>query len=297
MSKTAKPLLALLICYLIWGLQPVYWSFLGGFSAMFILCARIVMSMAFTWLYLLCAGRGREILAAFKSAAMMKYLAPAAVLLLFDWGLFIWAVTGGHVLDATLGYYLNPMIIFLAGVFLFREKGGVMEYIAVGLACAGVAVSTVSYGSFPAVALLFAIFWPAYATVTKAAKADPLVSIAVETALMAPLAIGYAVLFCRGEGGFASVTWGLTPVLLGSGIVTALPMILYAFVVNDLPFKVVGILQYAGTTINLLCGILFLNEQMTSSKLILFGFIWLGLIVFTWGSFRRQRKAKAESIE
>jgi chloramphenicol-sensitive protein RarD len=295
--KKAAPLLATLACYLIWGLQPLYWALLADFSSLFILCVRILMSMVFTWGYLLCAGRGREIVAAFKSAALMKLFAPAAVLLLFDWGLFILAVTGGRVLDATLGYYMNPMIIFLAGVFLFREKGDAMEYAAVALACIGVVVSTVSYGSFPAFALLFAFFWPAYATVTKFAKADPIVSIAVETALMAPFALLGAALLCRGEGGLATVSWGSVPLLMGSGLVTALPMILYTFVVNDLPFKVVGILQYAGTTINLLCGVLFLGEKMTGSKLVLFAFIWLGLIVFTAGSFRRQRKAKAAAIK
>lgn len=284
-----KSFAALLLCYIIWGMQPLYWTLLGDFDSMFILCARIVMSMVFTWGYLICTGRVKEIFAALKNPRLMKFLAPAAVFLCLDWGLFIVAVTNGHVLDATLGYYMNPMVIFLIGLFVFRERGDVLEYIAVGVAFAGVVFSAVQYGSFPTVSLCFAIIWPVYASIKKGAAADPIVSIAVETALMVPFAVVCSLVACRGEGGFASVAWGSVPALIGSGIVTALPMILYTYTVNDLPFKVVGIMQYAGTTITFVCGALFMNEAVTGSKLIMFAFIWVGLVIFTVGSFRRHR--------
>ncbi|MEG1633256.1 MAG: EamA family transporter RarD [Oscillospiraceae bacterium] len=293
--KKGKALSALLLCYLIWGLQPLYWDLLENFSPMFVLCTRIVMSMFFTWLYLICSGRLREIFDTLRNWSVMKYLLPASLFLCCDWAIFIWAVASGHLLDATLGYYLNPLVIFLVGVFVFREKGDALEYTAVGLACVGIAISTISYGSFPALALLFTLFWPVYATIKKAVNADPIVSVAIEAALMTPFAIVYALIFCRGDGGLASVTWSLSPLLLCSGVITALPMILYTYVVNDLPFKVVGILQYAGTSINFLCGILFMHETLSSSKLIMFVFIWLGLIIFTLGSFRKQRHQKTES--
>lgn len=292
-----RTLLALLLCYLIWGMQPLYWAFLDGFDAMFILCARIAMSVVCTWLYLLCTGRLRELLAAFRNRALMRYLLPAALFLCADWGLFIWAVTSGHVLDSTLGYYLNPMVIFLMGVLLFHERGHALEYVAVGLACVGLVFSTVEYGSFPLVAVLFAACWPIYASIKKGAKADPIVSVAVEATLMLPFALLYALFFCRGAGGFASIGWGSLPLLLFSGVVTALPMILYTYVVNGLPFKLVGILQYAGTTLSFLCGVLFLQEEVTRAKLIMFAFIWAGLIVFTAGNFRRQGTRLPEEVK
>lgn len=287
--KKGKALLALLICYLIWGMQPLYWSLLSRFSAMFILCVRVVMGACFTVLYLACAGRLGEFSAAFRNRRLMKYLVPAAVFIGCDWGIFIWAATSGHVLDTSLGYYLNPMVIFLAGVLVFRERGHALEYAAVAIACAGVIFSAVEYGSFPLTAALCATFWPIYASIKKAARADPIVSVAVESSLLSPLAVIYALLCCRGAGGFASVTWGSVPLLILSGVVTALPMVLYTSVVNRLPFKVVGILQYAGTTITFFCGVLFMHESLTPARLVMFVFIWIGLAVFTVGSFLRQR--------
>lgn len=295
--KKGRVFLALLLSYAIWGMQPLYWSYLRMFDSMFILCVRIVMSVFFTWLFLAVTGRLGEVFSTLKDKQKMKYLAPAALFLLFDWGIFIWAATSGHVLDASLGYYMNPMVIFLAGVFLFKEKGHVLEYVAVGLACTGVAISTIEYGAFPATAAFCAFSWPIYATIKKAANADPIVSIAVESGLMLPFVLVYALIFCRGEGGFATISWSLSPWLICSGIVTALPMILYTYVVNDLPFKVVGVLQYAGTTLNFLCGVLFINEKVTQSKLVMFIFIWAGLIVFTIGSFRRHKQNAAQSLK
>lgn len=286
MNKS-KGFLALIICYLIWGMQPVYWSFLPGFDSMFILSIRIIMSVFFTCLYLVCTGHFKDYLRTFRDWSVMKYLAPASVFIGADWGVFIWAATHGHVLDTSIGYYLNPMIIFLVGVLLFKERGHILEYAAIILACVGVAVSTIEYGSFPVISIVCAVLWPVYATIKKAAKSDSIVSIAIESTLLCPFAIAYALIFCRGDGGFASVTWGSVPLLIGSGIVTALPMVLYTFTVNDLPFKVVGVLQYACCTISFLCGVIFLHEAITPSKLIMFGFIWAGLILFTVGSFRR----------
>ena len=123
MSRTKKSLIALLVCYLIWGLQPLYWNLLGQFDALFVLCVRIVMSVIFTWGFLICTGRLHELLAAFRNRALMKYLVPAAVFICGDWGLYNWAVMNGHVLDVSLGYYMNPMVMFVIGLALFRERG------------------------------------------------------------------------------------------------------------------------------------------------------------------------------
>ena len=297
MSRTKKSLLALLLCYLIWGLQPLYWNLLGQFDALFVLCGRIVMSAIFTWLFLACTGRIKELLATFKNRALMKYLVPAAVFICADWGLYNWAVMNGHVLDVSLGYYMNPMVMFIIGLVLFRERGHLLEYISVGVATLGVLISTVQYGSFPIVAVLCAFSWPLYATVKKAANSDPIISIAVETTLLTPFAIIASIIFFRGEGGMASIDLSGSVLLVLSGIVAATPMILYTYVVNDLPFKVVGIMQYTSSTITFICGILFLNESATPSKLIMFGFIVVGLIIFTAGSFKRQKEALPDRAE
>ena len=284
-----KSLAALLLCYCIWGMQPLYWNLLGKFDSMFVLCCRIVMCAAFTWIFLACSGRIRELLAAFRDGKLLRRLAAAALFLAFDWALFNWAVANGHVLDTALGYYMNPMVIFLVGITIFREKGSALEFAAVIVACTGVVLSWVSYGSFPIVAVLCALSWPAYATVKKAAKADPLVSMAVESTVLTPFALIASLVFFRGEGGLAGVQALDVPLILLSGIVTGLPIILYTVGVNGMPFKVVGILQYLSSTISFACGALFMGEEVTTGKLVMFGFIIAGLILFTAGSFRRRR--------
>ncbi len=293
MQARGKSLAALLVCYFIWGMQPLYWDLLENFDSMFILCCRIVMCMAFTWAFLACTGKIRQLLAAFRDRQLMKYLAPAALFLCFDWALFNWAVAHGHVLDVALGYYMNPMVIFLTGITIFREKGSALEFTAVAVACTGVIISAVAYGSFPLVSVLCAVSWPAYATVKKAAHADPLVSMSVESTLLAPFALIASVLFFPGANGWGGITAGSVPLLLLTGIITAAPIILYTVGVNGMPFKVVGILQYLSSTISFVCGFLFMDEEVTRSKLVMFGFIIAGLVLFTIGSFKRE-ESKAE---
>lgn len=294
MRMRGKSLASLLLCYIIWGMQPLYWDLLEGFNSMFILCCRIVMCMAFTWIFLACTGKTRELLAAFRNPQLMKYLAPAALFLCFDWALFNWSVANGHVLDVALGYYMNPMVIFITGITLFREKGSVLEFAAVAVACAGVILSAIGYGSFPLVSVLCAVSWPAYATVKKAAHADPMISMSVESTLLAPFALIASIVFFPGTGGWADITLANTPLLILTGVITAAPIILYTVGVNGMPFKVVGILQYLSSTISFICGFLFMGEEVTRSKLVMFGFIIAGLILFTIGSFRRQKEQAEE---
>ena len=290
MQIRGKSLAALLLCYVIWGMQPLYWDLLGKFDSMFVLCARIVTSALFTWLFLACTGRIRELRAAFKNKALLRRLAAAALFLCFDWALFNWSVANGHVLDVALGYYMNPMVIFVIGLTLFHERGSALEFAAVGIACAGVIISAVSYGSFPLVSVLCAVSWPAYATVKKSAHADPMVSMCVESTLLAPFALIASVIFFPVAGGWADITAPDIPLLILTGIVTATPIILYTVGVNGMPFKVVGILQYLSSTISFACGVLFMDEELTRSKLIMFAFIIAGLVLFTVGSFRRRNK-------
>jgi len=287
-KSITTPLLCYLGCYIVWGMQPLYWSYLDKFSSMFVMCVRVLMALMFLYLYLLISGRFGKYRATFKNRDVMKYLVPASVFLCGDWTLFIWAVSSGHVLDSALGYYFNPLVIFLAGVLLVKEKAHVLEYVAVGLACTGIIISAAEYGSFPVLALCFALDWPVYATIKRFAKADPIISFTVEVTLMAPFALAAMLIFFRGAGGLASVSGaGDAVLLILSGIITALPMILYNMVVNEIPFKTVGILQYAGTTITFFCGTVFMHEAVTRSKLVMFVFIWAGLIIYTIGAFKK----------
>jgi len=289
-KKIIVPFICCLSCYIIWGTQPVYWALLDNFDSMFVMCARVVFATLLTWLYMLIAGRLGEIKSTLKDKRSMKLLAPAALFLCADWGLFIWAVGSGHVIDASLGYYFNPLVIFLVGVFFFKEKSHILEYIAIGIACLGIVISSVRSSQLPYISLCFALIWPVYATIKKYAKADALVSFSVEVALMLPLAIAAMLIFFRGEGGLGDVTRKSLLLFIGSGLVTAVPMILYNAMVNSLPFKITGVMQYVGTTIGIVCGV-FMGEKLTTEKLIIFVGIIIGLIIFTVGN-TKNRKAR-----
>jgi chloramphenicol-sensitive protein RarD len=279
-----------LLCYVVWGVQCLYWNLCPQFSSPFLLTVRIVMAMAITALYLCVRGRGGEILALLRDRSKMRFLLPASVLVCADWGLYIWAVSSGRVLDSSLGYYLNPLVIFLAGVFLFHEKATRGESAAVVLACCGLIAFTVMQGRFPLLSLVFAVIFPCYALMKKFADADPVVSICVETLLLTPFALIYLFVFGRGAGGLASVTASGIPYLIGVGAITALPMMLYTGMVNELPMVLVGVLQYLGTTIGMLVGVLILREAMTLPKFIMFCCIWAGIAATTVDHVRRARQ-------
>ena len=295
--KNGKVYLGVLVCYLIWGMQPLYWSWLGNFAPLFTLCVRVFMSVVTSLLFLARAGRLGDYIATLRDWSQMKHYLPSSFVLAVDWALFIWAVTSEHVIDASIGYYLAPLVIFLAGLVIFRERGHALEFGAVGLACVGVAICLVGFGTFPMLALILAIIWPTYAILKRAIRGDGLVSFAVETTLMLPYTLAYALLFCRGEGGFASLTWGAAPLLLLSGVVTALPIVLYIRAVNVLPLTLMGILQYAGTSITLVCGTLFMHEPLTLPKLVMLLFIWAGLILLTLGNMRKRKSTAAPAAE
>jgi chloramphenicol-sensitive protein RarD len=288
MTVRARAVLCAVLCYLVWAVQPLYWVCMPQFDPMFIQSARVVMSCICTSLYLCFIGRGAQIAALIRDKKKMRFVVPAAVFIGMDWGFFIWAVNNGHLLDASLGYYLNPMIIFLMGLLMFHEKGRTCEYAAMALACCGFLVFTAMSGSFPLLALIFAVVFPLYALMKKFAGADPLVSIAVESLILSPFFILWTLLNLRGEGGLASVTWESLPLLLGSGVVTALPMILYTASVNHMPMKLIGIMQYFCTTISMIFSVTLLGEKMTLPKAIMAACIVAGIVVFTAGSFRKE---------
>ncbi|MDL2300183.1 EamA family transporter RarD [Clostridiaceae bacterium OttesenSCG-928-D20] len=290
-----KGLFLMVLCYLIWGMQPLYWSEISEFNSAFILCVRVIMSIITLFIYLAISKRLPELWAMLKDKSKMKIIIPAAVFIAIDWGLFIWGVTKNHVLDLTVGYYMNPLIIFLSGLFIFKEKSQKRELLAVLVAFSGVLISIITYGSFPLISMLAATFWPLYAMVKKFGHLDPIISVAAETLILSPFAVAVMLIFFRGDGGLGIITPSSLPYLLFAGIITALPMILYTHVENHLPFKTVGVFQYLGTTITLVCGAVFMKEEFTPTNIIMLIFIWAGLIIYTSAMFKKEKSADAEA--
>jgi len=221
----------------------------------------------------------------------MRYLVPAAMLITFNWGLYIWAVNSGRVLDASLGYYMNPLIAFLLGVVIFREKYLKLQLAAVALALTGVLISLIAFGSFPVIAVSLALSFALYGALKKKAGADPAAGIAVESLIMAPFALVFPFIFLSDS--FTAVGFVELLLLIGGGVLTAVPLFLYARAVNDVPFIIVGFFQYIGPTIALTYG-LIIGERPSNAQIVSFIFIGLGLIVFSVALLLKMKKSPVD---
>lgn len=288
-----KALLVVLPGYFIWGFQPLFWNLTDKFSSMFILAFRILMAFLFSVAILAVTKK----LPLFKKTLFdwkkMRFLLPATLLMFMDWALFIYAVTSGHVLDTSLGYYISPLISVLLSLFLFREKSTPLQLAAVGVAFLGVIISAIQYGKIPVLSLLLALS-SIYAAIKKFAGVDAIVSIAIETLLMSAFSVVYLLFFSGGEGGFASISAaGDVLFLIATGIVTATPMMLYSYGINKLPFFTVGFLQYLTPTLALFCGFL-MGETFTSDKLLTFAFVCAGLIIYSIATVYAERKKRQQ---
>ena len=280
-------------CYAIWGILPAYWNLMSELNPLFILCCRIVLSFAFAVSVLAVSKRLKVLRDTLRNKAAMKCLLPASIIIACNWGLYIWAVNSGRVLDSSLGYYMNPLTGFLLGILLFREKFTKLQIAAVALALTGVAVSLIAYGSFPFVAVGLTLTFASYGALKKNAHADPVASIAIETLIITPIALIFALVFMKDS--FSSVSTANLLLLLGSGAATAVPLIMYARAINEIPFIIVCFLQYISPSLTLIYGLIS-GEPISAAQLISFIFIGLGLIVFSVALVKIAKKAKAESV-
>ncbi|MEL7603901.1 MAG: EamA family transporter RarD [Bacillota bacterium] len=290
-----KSLILVFSGYVIWGLLPIYWGFLSAFPPLFVLANRIIWAAVFTLLLLLLTRRHRELLAVFKDRRVMKCLIPAALLITLNWGLYIWAVTGGRVLDASLGYFINPLAVFICGVLVFKEAFRRSELLSLIFAAVGVLICTLQVGAFPLMALALALSFAAYSTVKKLAHADGLLSFCVETLIVAPLALLFLLFSPTTAAAYSAATPLELALLVGSGLVTALPMVLYSQGFNHLPLITMGLLQFVAPTLMFFVSIA--RGEDVLARLGGFAFIWVGLLVFVSQLVRHERKARPAAVE
>ena len=282
-----KDVLSLFLCYVLWGFQPLYWSFTSQVNPYVILCCRIIMAALFSVLILAFTHRLTQLRDIFLSKSILKFLIPATVFLFLDWAVFIVVVNSGHVLDASLGYYINPLVLFIFGVVIYREKCSKIQLLALGIAVAGVAVSTVGFGTFPFISVIIAVNWAVYAALKKNVRLDGVLSIAAETLILTPFAIAFLLIFKRSD--FALMGAKELLFMAGSGIVTALPMFLYSNSVAKFPLIIMCFAQYLSPTFNLICGMM-MGESFSKSQLISFAFFVAAIIVFTVSEVMGLRK-------
>jgi chloramphenicol-sensitive protein RarD len=277
--------------FLFWGLSPIYWKALGAVPASEVLAHRIVWSMALLVAMLVARRRGRELLAAVRRRRTLATLVVTTALIAVNWYVYIWAMAAERVLEASLGYFINPLVNVLLGVVFLRERLSRPQAAAVALAAVGVAVLTIEVGRVPWVALILAASFGVYGLLRKTVDAGPQVGLAIETALLTPLTLLWlGRLHSAGGGAFGSGGLATDLLLAGAGAVTVVPLVWFTQGARLLPLSALGLIQYLAPTIQFLLAVLVYREPFSTTHLAAFAVIWAGLAVFTWDLRRRVRR-------
>ena len=267
--------------YAVWGLFPIYWRLLLHVPVQQLLCHRILWSFLLLFAVVLASGQWRSFrTAVLKWTALPAYMAAAA-LISINWYIYVWAVNNGFIVEASLGYFINPLLSVLLGVIFFRERLRPWQWVAVVLAGLGILYLTHSYGKPPWIALALASTWAIYGLIKKIAPLGSLHGLTLETGLLFVPVIVYLIhAEIAGTGAFLHKGAVSDLLLLGAGVVTSVPLFMFALAVRRMPLSMVGVLQYISPTLQFLCGVVLYREPFTASRFVGFGTVWIALILF-----------------
>jgi len=289
MTKVNKGLLFGVSAYIIWGLLPLYWKLVEEASAYEILAHRGIWSLLICLSLLALRKQLKSAYEMVRSSRTFSLLFLASGLLTINWGVYIWSVTVNRVVEAALGYYITPLINVTFGVLLLREKLRPAQWIAVTLAAAGVVILTLGYGSLPWIALVLAISWGSYSLIKKSLNLGALETLSLETLFaFLPNLVFLFIIQGNGSAEFGS-TWSISILLFGAGAATVIPLLLFNGSTTRLPLSTVGLLQYITPTIMFFIGIYINNEDISTTKVLGFAFIWLALAVLSRDLYRSSR--------
>ncbi|WP_155353793.1 EamA family transporter RarD [Acrocarpospora macrocephala] len=283
MPETRRGLWYGFAAYAMWGLFPLYWPLLKPSSAVEILAHRMVWSLVAVVAILLVRRHWTWIRQLTKR--QLGLLTLAAVLISGNWGTYIFAVNTGHVVESALGYFIGPLVNILFGVVVFRERLRRWQWVAVGLGSLAVIILTVAYGRLPWIALTLAFTFGLYGLLKKTANVGAAESLTVETVVLLVPALAYLALLGE-ENTFGTQGTGHALLLVGGGIVTAVPLLAFTAAAIRIPMSIIGILQYIAPVLQFLIGVLIAHESMPASRWAGFLIVWLALCVFTWDSLR-----------
>ncbi len=281
--------------YVLWGMFPLYWPLLEPANPLEIVSHRAVWTLVFCIIVLAITHALKSTLATFKRPKVAIKLFLASVLISINWLVYIWATNNGHVVEASLGYYINPLIIIAFGVILLKEKMRKLQWAAVAIATVGVIILTVDYGRLPWVALGLALSWGTYGLVKKQLGLGALEGLAIETMIAFIPYCGYLIFIgSKGEGQFGH-GFGLTTLLISAGAVTAIPLLLFNGSTTRLPYSTIGLLQYITPTIQFSIGVWVNHEAMPTARWVGFIFIWLALMTLA-GDLIKSSRAVNNSV-
>ena len=284
--------------YVLWGMLPIFWGFLASVNSVYVLAQRILWSMVFMGLYMLVKRQWGEIREAFRSKKVVGLSFVCGVLITFNWGMYIYSVNSGHVLEGSMGYFIEPVLVGVIGIIAFRERPSLAENLTLFCAAAGVAYLIVRTGEVPVLALLIGLPFAVYGAVKKNLNLSAQASLFLETLFMVPFALGFSLWWQNRLGGLDPVLDGASFWLLPAcGVATSVPLLLFNMGVKETPYYFTGILMYINPTLQFLMGLFYFQETLDKDRLIAFLIIWVG-ILFTIGEkvcilLREGRKVKA----
>ncbi|QCC78793.1 EamA family transporter RarD [Nocardioides daphniae] len=280
--------------YLIWGLFPLYWPLLKPAGAVEILAHRMIWSALSMAVVVVVLRRVGGVRAAFADRRRLAILAGAAAVISINWGTYIWGVNNGHVVETSLGYFINPLVTVTLGVVVLGERLRPLQWGAVAVALLAVVVLTLDYGRPPWIALVLAVSFATYGLAKKKADTGASESLTVETTLVAPFAIAYAVwLASTGEATFGHEGAGQAALLVVAGVLTAVPLVLFGAAATRMSLVSLGLLQYLAPILQFSIGVLVFREEMPAARWAGFLLVWVALVVFTTESISHRRRQLA----
>lgn len=283
--------------FTIWGLFPVYLHPLSGVPALQIIAHRVAWSCLLLLGVLLWRAELGVLTTTLGRPRLLAGLATSALLISCNWLVYVWSVTHQHIVESSLGYYINPLVNVLLGVLVLRERPNAVQWSAIGLAALAVLYLAVQAGRPPWIAFALALSFSLYGFVRKVISVDALPGLATETLLLAPLALGYLA-WCEAThvSAFSHDGPAIAALLIGSGIFTAVPLFLFAYGARRLPYSTVGVLQYIGPSLQLACGVLFYDESFGPARAAGFGLLWAALILYAADGVWRARLRAAARV-
>ena len=294
MSNVAKGILLTGATYVIWGVLPIYWRQIESVSPLEIIAHRIFWSFIFMVFYIKLTGRWEylktNLTYIFSDKKKALSIIAASIIISLNWLTYILAVNQGYILEASLGYYINPFVSILLAFFILKERFTKGEWLAIFIVLIGVVYMTLGVGRIPLLAFTLAITFGVYGLIKKTINIDATYALAVETAVLAPIALIYIIYL--NVTGMNTLEFGVnaeTAFTVGTGVVTAIPLLMFAIGAVYIPLSLIGLLQYIGPTLTLLIGIFIYGEAFTDTHKISYSFIWTGLILYTIIRFKNSR--------
>lgn len=279
-----------IVAYVLWGLSPIYWNLMPDIGATTLILSRIVWSVPILLAVLVFVGKLPTMATSYRSWRPRLFTAAAALFLFINWALFVWSVANDHIVEASLGYFINPLVSVGLGVMILGEQLRRLQWIAIGIAAAGVVAMTIAAGSLPWISLTLAFSFGMYGLLKKHAETPPpLTSLLGETSLIAIPALVYIVVFNDPTGPTFGSSLGVSVFLAGAGVITVVPLLLFGGAAKRIPLSMVGLLQYITPSLHLFLGVVVYGEALSGEKFVGFVAVWIALGLYSADSFRSKQ--------